>query len=99
MKISVPEDEKNRVQGNLVVCVAAAVLLACVLYIGNISAFVGKILNTLSPFMVGAAFAFMLLPMARRIDSFLKRKMKCKKANAIKGIGICLYAASHGKKN
>ena len=90
MRVIIPETEKNHVQGNIVVCVVAAILLACVLYIGNISAFVGKILNTLSPFMVGAAFAFMLLPLARKIDAFLKRRMKCKKANAIKGISTTL---------
>ncbi|MCR4885128.1 MAG: AI-2E family transporter [Clostridiales bacterium] len=90
MRIPIPENEKNRVQGNIIVCIVAAVLLACVLYIGNVSAFFGKILSTLSPFMVGAAFAFMLLPLAKRTDIFLEKRLKWKKSNIIRGISTTL---------
>lgn len=90
MRIPVPENERGHVQGNIVVCFVAAVFLACVLYIGNISAFIGKILNTLSPFMVGAGFAFMLMPLAKRIDNFLEKKLKWKKSNVIRGFSTTL---------
>ena len=90
MKNYIPEEEKNRVYGNIVVCLVAAVLLACVLNINGISAFLGKVLSTLSPFMVGAAFAFMLLPLAKRIESFFQTRLKKPKCNFARGISTTL---------
>ena len=90
MKNYIPEEEKNRVYGNIVVCLVAAVLLACVLNINGISAFLGKVLSTLSPFMVGAAFAFMLLPLAKRIESFFQTRLKKPKCNFARGISTAL---------
>ncbi len=90
MKNYIPEEEKNRVYGNIVVCLVAAVSLACVLNINGISAFLGKVLSTLSPFMVGAAFAFMLLPLAKRIESFFQTHLKKTKCNLARGISTTL---------
>ena len=85
-------EEKHRAHANMMVCVFAAVLLILVINIGAIGDFFSRVLGTLTPFFVGGAFAFMLLPLAKRLESFLKNYLRRSSAGVQRGISttICM---------
>lgn len=89
----IPNGERDRVKANIVTLAVAAVFLAIVVYINQISAFFSNVFSILGPFLVGAIFTFVLLPISKRLEIFLK-KYVIKKASdsVVRGVsaGICM---------
>ena len=92
MKPLIPPSERDRAKANIVTCACAAVFLAIVLYISGISAYIGKIFLILGPFLVGGIFAFILLPISRRLEGLMKSMMKKASPRLIRGLStlICM---------
>ncbi len=92
MKKLIPESEHDRAKANIITCAFAALFLAIVLYLSSISAYIGKIFLILGPFLVGAIFAFILLPISKRLEGFMKSCMKKASPRVIRGLStfICM---------
>ena len=75
MRRFLPPGERDRAVANMHTCAFAALLLILVLYIGPILGFVDSVISAMGPFFVGAAFAFILLPLMRRLERLLKTRL------------------------
>ena len=75
MRRFLPPGERDRAVANMHTCAFAALLLILVLYIGPILGFVDSVISAMGPFFVGAAFAFILLPLMRRLERLLKARL------------------------
>ena len=75
MRRFLPPGERDRAVANMHTCAFAALLLILVLYIGPILGFVDSVISAMGPFFVGAAFAFILLPLMRRLEMLLKTRL------------------------
>ena len=75
MRRFLPPGERDRAVANMHTCAFAALLLILVLYIGPILGFVDNVISAMGPFFVGAAFAFILLPLMRRLEMLLKTRL------------------------
>lgn len=75
MRRFLPPGEHDRAVANMHTCAFAALLLILVLYIGPILGFVDSVISAMGPFFVGAAFAFILLPLMRRLERLLKTRL------------------------
>ena len=93
MKHFLPPSERDRAIANMHTCAFAALMLLLVLYFGKVVGFVNSLLSAITPFLVGAAFAFILLPLMRRLEAFLQahllRRAKPRHTRLI-STGICI---------
>lgn len=85
MKPWITEENRARTRSNIVVVCVAILLTASVYYFGTLLGIITSILDTIMPFMIGFAIAFLLLPVVNRMERFnnrfLFRKKKRPKLN------------------
>ena len=93
MRHFLPHNERDRAVANMYTCAFAALMLLIVLYIGSIAGFVSDVISAVTPFMVGAAFAFIMLPVMHRLEVFLQQHMlKHAKKGVVRAIStvVCM---------
>lgn len=68
----------------LVVVAAAIVMLAAVLYLGEIGKGISAIFGALRPILTGAVVAYLLAPIAKRLEGFFRKRLERTKLPAHK---------------
>lgn len=70
MRPWITEETRARTRSNIVVVVVAILLVASVYYFGTLWRMVTNVFNTIMPFLIGFALAFLLLPLVNRMERF-----------------------------
>jgi len=73
MKRWITEETAARTRSNIVVVVVAILLIASVYYFGTILGVFRRFMDTIMPFLIGFAIAFLLLPVVNRMEKFNNR--------------------------
>lgn len=73
MKRWVTEETRERTRSNIIVVAVAVLLLASVYYFGTIWGILSNIYETILPFLIGFAIAFLLLPIVNRMEAVFNR--------------------------
>ena len=73
MKSLIPPEIRGRTLSNIIVVSVGIALAAIMLHIGQIWLGFKAVLNTLVPFLIGFAIAFLLLPIVGRVEGALNR--------------------------
>lgn len=73
MKPWITEETRARTRSNIVVVAVAIALIASVIYFGKILEILTDLINTVMPFLIGFAIAFLMLPVVNRMEDFLDR--------------------------
>lgn len=85
MKPWITEETRARTRSNIVVVFVAIALIASVFYFGKIWEILTNLVNTIMPFMIGFAIAFLMLPVVNKMEDFFNqcifRKKKHPKLN------------------
>ena len=75
MKHIIPEEQRGRTISNIVVVFAGIALTAIIFYFGRIWAVVSRFMEVASPFLIGFAIAFLLLPIMNRMEQFFNQML------------------------
>ncbi len=70
MKHLIPEDQRGRTTANIIVVFSGILLTALIVYFDKIRAALSQFFSVASPFIIGFAIAFLLLPILNRMESF-----------------------------
>lgn len=70
MKPWITEEYRARTRSNIVVAAAAILMVAAVYYFGTLWGYVRSFVDTIMPFLIGFALAFLLLPIVNRVERF-----------------------------
>jgi len=70
MKPWITEETRARTRSNIVVAAASIAMIASVYYFGNLWGYITNFVDTIMPFLIGFALAFLLLPVVNRLESF-----------------------------
>ena len=73
MKSLIPPEIRGKTLSNIIVVCIGIALAAVLLHIEQIWSGFMSVLNTLVPFLIGFAIAFLLLPIVNRVEGFLNR--------------------------
>ena len=73
MKPWITEEYRARTRSNIVVAAAAILMVAAVYYFGTLWGYVRSFVDTIMPFLIGFALAFLLLPIVNRVERFNDR--------------------------
>ena len=73
MKPWITEETRARTRSNLVVVVVAIALIASVIYFGKLWGIITNVFETIMPFLIGFAIAFLLLPIVNRMEAVFDR--------------------------
>ena len=96
MRPIIPKEQRAKTISSIIVIAAGLLMLSCVLYFAEIMAFMRTLFGVLSPFLVGAAVAFLLTPLLRRVEKlffrlFCKKKARPKMCRLL-GMLVCYTA-------
>lgn len=75
MKQFLPEEQRGRTLSNIMVVVVGILLAAALFYINHIVAFVKTLWDVLTPFIIGLAVAFLLMPIVHRVEAFFNKAL------------------------
>lgn len=78
----IPEEYRKISRAAMGVITFTVLLVAALIYLDRITAFVGFVMHTLAPFLVGGALAFIQMPIDRRISLLLRKTLYRKKPGA-----------------
>ena len=73
MKPWITEETRARTRSNIVVAAASIAMIASVYYFGNLWGYIRSFIDTIMPFLIGFALAFLLLPVVNRLERFNNR--------------------------
>ena len=73
MKSLIPPEIRGKTLSNIIVVCIGIALAAVLLHIEQIWSGFMAVINTLVPFLIGFAIAFLLLPIVNRVEEFLNR--------------------------
>ena len=73
MKSPLPSDMKNRTISNIIVVFSGILMLAVMFYFGKIWHFLGRVLEVSTPFIIGFAIAFLLIPIVNKVEWFFNK--------------------------
>ena len=79
MKPLIPEDLRGRTRSMIVVVCTGIALAIALLHLKNILTVAGDVLDTVMPFFIGFAIAFLLLPIVNRMDRLFNLAFSRKK--------------------
>ena len=68
MKHIIPPEQRAKTLSAIIVVAAGAIMLAVLYYFNSLWGTVSRVLNLLSPFMIGFAIAFLEIPIVRRLE-------------------------------
>ena len=71
MRPVLSKEQQEKTVSNILVLAAGIGMFAFVYYFGKITGFVGSILELLTPFLLGFAMSFLLIPIHRRVSALL----------------------------
>ena len=71
MKDLIPQELRGRTLSNIVVLCSGIALAALIINFGRIWKVLGEVMDAAAPFLVGFAFAFLLLPVVNRLERLL----------------------------
>ena len=75
MKNLLPKEQQARTISNIIVVCSGILLAAALFYIKNIATFLGKVTDVLTPFIIGIAVAFLLMPIVHSVEGFFNRTL------------------------
>ena len=78
----IPEEYRKISRAAMGVITFTVLLVAALIYLDRITAFVGFVMHTLAPFFIGGALAFIQMPIDRRISLLLRKTLYRKKPGA-----------------
>ena len=73
MRPWITEETQARTRSNLVVAASSILLIAAMYYFGTLWGYISSLFDTLMPFLIGFALAFLLLPVVNRVERFNNR--------------------------
>ena len=73
MKPWITEETRARTRSNIVVVIVAVLLIASVYYFGTLWGMIRDVFDTVMPFLIGFAIAFLLLPLVSKVEGFFNR--------------------------
>ena len=71
MKRLIPEEHRSWTTSAIIVAAATVGMVGVLVYLRQIIGFLSKVVSALSPFMVGAALAFVTMPVSRALERLL----------------------------
>ena len=79
MKPWITNENRERTRSNIVVVAVGIGLVATMYYFGTIWGYVTNLIDTIMPFLIGFAIAFLLLPVVNRVEQFNNKMLFRKK--------------------
>ena len=93
MKNLLPEEQHARTISNIIVVCTGILLAAALFYIKNIASFIGKVTDVITPFIIGIAVAFLLMPIVHKVEDFFNRALFKRKPHAKLSRGLATAIA------
>lgn len=93
MKNIIPNEQRSKTISNIIVVAAGIGMATLVIYFTRILAVLNTFFSIISPFLVGAAVAFLMVPLLRRVEIIFNflffRKKRHPKLNRVLSVIVC----------